>query len=157
MLFSKKLKQAKQTNKILLEENIKISLDDFNVESAINSVGDLLVKSNYVDQAYVDAMHKRNTSLSVFLGNYLAVPHGEFEAKQYIKHSGVSVLMLPNGMDWQGNKVHFVVGLAGKGEEHMEILSNIADVFQEEEKVLSLVKNQSIDEIYKIFSKGGLQ
>ncbi len=154
MLFSK---QTKQTKQILIKENIVISWDNFSVESAINKVGDLLVKSNYVNQAYVDAMHKRNTSLSVFLGNYLAVPHGEFEAKQHILHSGISVLFLPNGMDWQGNKVHFVVGLAGKGEEHMEILSNIAEVFQEEENVLSLVKNQSIDEIYKIFSKGDLQ
>src|SRR5690554_3653349 len=139
MLFSK---QSKKQNEILLKENIVISFQPYTVKSAIDKVGELLVKSDYVEQAYVDAMHVRNQSLSVFLGNYLAVPHGEFDAKKYIKHSGISVLLLPDGLDWQGNKVYFVIGLAGKEQEHMEILSNIAEVFQEEDQVINLVKRQ---------------
>ncbi len=148
MIF-KKNKPAKK--EILLKENICISKDNYDVSSAIHKVGEMLENGGYIQHEYIEAMKKRNTSLSVFLGNYLAVPHGEFEAKKHILHSGISVLALPNGMDWDGNKVHFVIGLAGQGEEHMEILSNIAQLFQEEKDVLNLM-SATVDQIYKAFT-----
>lgn len=150
MLFKNKTTKKE----ILLKENIIISHEKYDVESAINKVGNMLLESGYVQQPYIDAMHQRNESLTVFLGNYLAVPHGEFEAKGFINQSGISVLVLPEGMDWGGNRVYFVVGLAGIGEEHMDILSNIAEIFQEEEHVLSLKNCDSIEIIHREFSIG---
>ena len=151
-MFANKKKQRE----ILAKDNIVISHEIFDVSSAIKKVGDMLLRDDYIELPYIEAMHKRNASLSVFLGNYLAVPHGEYEAKKYIKASGISVLVLPDGMDWDGNRVHFVIGLAGKDQEHIKILSNIAELFQEEDKVLELVKATSTDKIYDALSKGGL-
>ena len=151
-MFANKKKQRE----ILAKDNIVISHEIFDVSSAIKKVGDMLLRDEYIELPYIEAMHKRNASLSVFLGNYLAVPHGEYEAKKYIKASGISVLVLPDGMDWDGNRVHFVIGLAGKDQEHIKILSNIAELFQEEDKVLELVKATSTDKIYDALSKGGL-
>ncbi len=151
-MFANKKKQRE----ILAKDNIVISHEIFDVSSAIEKVGDMLLRDDYIELPYIEAMHKRNASLSVFLGNYLAVPHGEYEAKKYIKASGISVLVLPDGMDWDGNRVHFVIGLAGKDQEHIKILSNIAELFQEEDKVLELVKATSTDKIYDALSKGGL-
>ena len=154
MLFKSK---NKTNNEILLKENILISNEEFDVTSAINKVGAMLLKSGYIQEPYINAMHQRDKSLSVFLGNYLAVPHGEYEAKDFILQSGISVLVLPKGMDWNNNKVHFVVGLAGKGNEHMNILSNIAGIFQEKENVMKLLDGNSIEKIYQEFSfKGDL-
>lgn len=154
MLFNGKNNTKKD---VLLKENIVISNEAFDEQSAINKVGDMLLQSGYIKQEYIDAMHQRNNTLSVFLGNYLAVPHGIFEAKEYINYSGISVLVLPQGMDWGNNKVYFVVGLAGIGEEHMDILSNIAEIFQEEESVLKLKDCNSIDTIYQRLSLGESQ
>jgi mannitol/fructose-specific phosphotransferase system IIA component len=154
MLFTNK---TKKNMEILQKDNIEIATNLFDVQTAIDKVGNMLHKKGYIQKQYIDAMHQRNESLSVFLGNYLAVPHGEFEAKKFIEHSGISVLAIPQGMDWHGNTVHFVVGLAGKGQEHMEILSNIAEIFQEEKQVLDLLNDCSIEKIYAAFNKGGVK
>jgi mannitol/fructose-specific phosphotransferase system IIA component len=46
-----------------------------------------------------------------------------------------------------------VIGLAGIGEDHMMILSNIATVFGEEEDVYKAVSTQNVDEIYTLLTQ----
>lgn len=86
----------------------------------------MLVDSGYVEPAYVDAMLERENSFSTFMGNGLALPHGVESAKKNIKASGIAVMTFPEGTDWGGNQVNVVIGIAGAGEEHLQILSVIA-------------------------------
>ena len=122
-LFKKKPKP------ILLKENIYIEHQELTHQQAIDKVGKILKDSGYVTQKYIDGMHRRDQELSVYLGNMLAIPHGVFEVKDEIIASGMCVLVVPNGIDWHGEVVKVVIGLAGKGEEHMKILSNISISF----------------------------
>jgi PTS system mannitol-specific IIA component len=48
--------------------------------------------------------------------------------------------------------VTFVVGIAGKGDEHLEILSQIAILFSEEDDVARLKAASSPDELYEALS-----
>ena len=57
------------------------------------------------------------------MGNELAIPHGTNETKDTILGSALSVVRYDGGVDWDGEPVTFVVGIAGKGDEHLEILS----------------------------------
>ena len=41
-------------------------------------------------------------------------------------------------IDWDGNPVRFVVGIAGKGDDHLGILSGIAIAFSDEDTVAKL-------------------
>ena len=94
--------------------------------SAIDEAGKLLVDAGAVDAGYVTSMHDREKSVSTYMGNFLAIPHGTNEAKGLIKSSAISVVRYPNGIDWNGNPVKFVIGIAGANDEHLELLSKIA-------------------------------
>jgi mannitol/fructose-specific phosphotransferase system IIA component/galactitol-specific phosphotransferase system IIB component len=137
---------------ILRKENIKVNCAQETSDEAILSVGQLLVDGGYVAPEYLKGMLDRDHSLSVFMGNTLAIPHGEFEYKQYIKHSGIAIKVYPEAIDWHGEKVHLVLGLAGIGDDHINILANCATVFSEMEDVERIVKHQSVDEIYDLLT-----
>jgi PTS system mannitol-specific IIC component len=120
---------------------------------AINEAGNLLVASGTVDARYVASMHEREKSVSTYMGNLLAIPHGTNEAKSLITSSAISVVRYPNGIDWNGNQVKFVIGIAGAGNEHLELLGKIAEVFLDEEKIAGLEAATSVTEIRDSFGK----
>ena len=39
------------------------------------------------------------------------------------------MIRYPNGIDWNGNPVKFVIGIAGADDDHLELLGKIAEVF----------------------------
>ena len=132
MLFSKKAKKEEKKPALLYPENVKVGCKADTKENVIRQVGQMLVDSGYVNPSYVDAMVKREESFSTYMGNELALPHGVEEAKKEIKASGIAVMIFPEGTDWGGETVKVVVGIAGVGEEHLQILSVIAEQALEE-------------------------
>jgi len=107
-------------------------------DDAITEAGQLLVASGSVEPAYVQSMHEREKSVSTFMGNSLAIPHGTNEAKGSILASGLSFVRYPNGIDWNGKQAKFVVGVAGAGDAHLALLGKIAEVFLDADKVSAL-------------------
>ena len=153
MLFSKKAKKEEKKLALLYPENVKVGCKADTKENVIRQVGQMLVDSGYVNPSYVDAMVKREESFSTYMGNELALPHGVEEAKKEINASGIAVMIFPEGTDWGGETVKVVVGIAGVGEEHLQILSVIAEQALEEGNMERII-NGSAQEVYEIL-KGG--
>ena len=107
-------------------------------DEAIQEAADMLVAAGAVTPAYADAMREREASVSTYMGNLLAIPHGTNESKESILDSGLSVARYETPIDWDGNPVKFVIGIAGKDGGHLEILSKIAIVFADEDEVAKL-------------------
>lgn len=104
-----------------------------------------------VDQGYVDAMHAREATVSTFMGNGLAIPHGTNDAKSTIKRSAMSFVRYPDGIEWNGNPTKFVIGIAGVGNEHLELLQKVAMTFSDPAQVERLEQATSAEEILAIF------
>ena len=121
------------TDHILTPQNVVAAGSATTKDEAIREAGELLVSAGAVTPAYVDAMLERETSVSTYMGNYLAIPHGTNDAKDAIKSSALAIIRYDEPIDWDGNEVRFVVGIAGLNNEHLEILSSIAIVFSEED------------------------
>lgn len=153
MLFSKEAKKEEKKLALLYPENVKVGCKADTKENVIRQVGQMLVDSGYVSPSYVDAMVKREESFSTYMGNELALPHGVEKAKKEIKASGIAVMIFPEGTDWGGETVKVVVGIAGVGEEHLQILSVIAEQALEEGNMERII-NGSAQEVYEIL-KGG--
>ncbi|TXQ07208.1 PTS sugar transporter subunit IIA, partial [Escherichia coli] len=83
-------------------------------EEAIQEAADMLVAAGAVTADYADAMREREASVSTYMGNLLAIPHGTNESKASILDSGLTVARYDTPLDWDGNPVKFVVGIAGK-------------------------------------------
>ena len=153
MLFSKKAKKEEKKTALLYPENVKVGCKADTKENVIRQIGQMLVDSGYVNPSYVDAMVKREESFSTYMGNELALPHGVEEAKKEIKASGIAVMIFPEGTDWGGETAKVVVDIAGVGEEHLQILSVIAEQALEEGNMERII-NGSAQEVYEIL-KGG--
>jgi len=139
-------------SKLLLKENIIINHPSEHKENMIRKSGQLLVESGYVLPEYIDAMIERDQSFSVYLGNGLAIPHGIEASKQNIIKSGISIIVCPEGVDWDEGVAKVIVGIAGVGDEHIDILSLIAEQFMEEENVEQML-TLSVDDIYHMFKR----
>ncbi len=119
-------------------------------EEAMKEAADILEAAGAVTNAYFDAMQQREATVSTYMGNELAIPHGTNETKQAILASALSFVRYDGGVDWDGNPVSFVVGIAGKGDEHLEILSQIALIFSDEDEVARLKTAQTPEELFQL-------
>jgi PTS system mannitol-specific IIC component len=137
---------------VLLKDNIKIGLKSVSKTEAIKMAGQLLVDSGYVDKDYIEAMLQREEDLTTYIGNGTAIPHGVSSAKDKIKKTGISVLQFPNGIEFGDEKAYIIVGIAGVGNEHLQILSNLAELLEDESKVEELRLSKDIDFVYKQFT-----
>ncbi|AIF44590.1 PTS sugar transporter subunit IIA [Virgibacillus sp. SK37] len=142
------------TKEILSMENIKLNAQFKNKEEAIRYTGEILVANGYVQPNYVEKMLEREEVTSTFMGNFVAIPHGTEDSKDEVIETGISVVITPEGVSFgDGNTVKILVGIAGKGDEHLEVLSKIAIVLSEEDNIESLVKSTSKEEIIRIFDE----
>lgn len=121
-------------------------------EDAIREAGGMLVDAGAVTPDYIDAMFEREKSVSTYMGNYLAIPHGTNESKETIKRSALSVVRYDPPIDWDGNEVRFAIGIAGYQGGHLEILGKVAIVFSDTDEVDRLVAAQSAEEVFQLLS-----
>ncbi|WP_150952427.1 PTS sugar transporter subunit IIA [Microbacterium testaceum] len=137
---------------VLRSESVRIHPGAATREEAMKEAADLLQATGAVTADYFAAMQQREETVSTYMGNELAIPHGTNETKQAILESGLSVVRYDGGVDWGGEPVTFVIGIAGKGDEHLEILSQIAILFSEEDDVARLKAASSPEELFEALS-----
>ncbi len=121
-------------------------------EEAMKEAADILQAAGAVTGGYYDAMQQREQTVSTYMGNELAIPHGTNETKDTILESALSFVRYDGGVDWGGEPVSFVVGIAGKGDEHLGILSQIAILFSDEDDVARLKAAQTPEELFGLLS-----
>jgi PTS system mannitol-specific IIA component len=140
---------------ILAKEGILLNVKSESKDKAIERVGHLLISGGYVKDNYIEGMKARDAEVTTYMGNGVAIPHGMNEYKKEILESGIVIAQYPEGVDFgDGNTAYIVIGIAGKGDEHMEILSKIALTVQYEENVERLRNAKSSEEIIEIIEEG---
>jgi PTS system mannitol-specific IIA component len=141
------------TQNILEPSNVVAAGAATTRDDAIREAGELLVKAGAVRPDYVGSMLEREESVSTYMGNYLAIPHGTNESKDSIIKSALSLVRYTDPIDWDGEPVKFAVGIAGINNEHLEILSKIAIVFSDEDEVQKLIDAGDAGEIYSLLEE----
>lgn len=144
------MKTEKKMKPILQEDNIILQAAYADRWSAIQACGEILVKQGYVKAAYIEDMMERERLVSVYVGNHVAIPHGIANSEQHILKSGLSVLQIPEGVDFDGEKAYIMIGIAGRDGVHMQLLSQIALVCMEQEQVERLRMSKDKKEIMRI-------
>ena len=142
--------ETKDPSQILQISNILTGLPSESKEEAIRRAGKLLNEAGYVDAEYIEAMIERENLTTTYMGMGLAIPHGTSEAKNAVKNSGIAVLQYPEGVDFGDEKAHLVIGIAGVGDSHLEILAKVCEALEDEEVLERLSKSAGAEEIYEI-------
>ena len=140
------------TDEILPAGNVRLAARAASRDDAIRQAGAILVEAGAVDPGYVDSMLERETSVSTYMGNYLAIPHGTNEAKDTITRSAISVVKYDQPIDWNGNEVRFAIGIAGYEGGHLEILGKVAVIFSDTDEVDKLIAAESAQEIFDLLN-----
>lgn len=143
------LDAAKVERPLLEKKNIILNCRSVTPEEAIRACGRLLVESGYASEGYIQSMLKRNADFSVAIGSHVAIPHGAKDSLEFIRRTGVAVMTYPDGIQWEDKIVRLVIGIASKGEEHLELLNRIVEMIQSEEDTDTLVANATEEELYK--------
>ena len=142
---------------ILSEQNIVLNQASESKMEAIERAGKLLLKGGYVTPKYIDGMREKESKFTTYIGNGIAIPHAVNEYKKEILESGIVLIQYPQGVDFgKGNTAYVVIGIAGKGDEHLNILTKIALTVNDERNVERLRTAKSAAEVLSIIEEGML-
>ncbi|MBE6193057.1 MAG: PTS mannitol transporter subunit IICBA [Alistipes sp.] len=137
---------------VLQLSNIKVGAKATDKWEAIAEAGNLLVKGGYVKMEYVDAMMERERITTTYLGMGIAIPHGTESAKKQVLRTGISVVQYPEGVDFDGEKAYLVIGIAGVGDEHLELLARVSEALEDEQVLEKLKTTTDSEDIYKVLN-----
>ncbi len=134
---------------VLRLRNILTGLPSESKEDAILRAGHMLEASGYVESGYAESMLEREKVASTYMGMGLAIPHGTSETKALVRESGIVVLQYPDGVDFGEEKARLVIGIAGAGDAHLDILAKISSVLDDEEVLERLSVTSDPEDILK--------
>lgn len=134
---------------VMIREGIRLNQTPVSKDEAIRAAGELLTSLGYVDEGYADAMVEREKLISTYIGMGVAIPHGTGQAKTTVKKTGIVFLQYPDGVDFGDEKAQLVFGIAGIGDEHLDLLSRICEVLEDEAVLEKLKTTSDIDWVLK--------
>lgn len=142
---------------ILSKDKVKLNVKVADKYEAIRIAGQLLAQAGHVPAAYIDKMIEREEALSTYIGGGLAMPHGTNDSKAIIQSTGMSILIVPEGVDFGGDEpAYLIIGIAAVGDDHMNILTNVAMLVSEEEDMRRILNAGTEEELISIFEEGML-
>ncbi len=139
-------------NGVLGREGVRLGLTATDKWDAVRQSGALLDELGAIEPGYPEAMLERERSVSTFIGEGVAIPHGTDEARSLVRRTTLGFLQFPDGIDWDGNDVRVCVAIAAKGNEHMAVLSGLAQILMEPEQAETLRNSSSVDEVLQLLS-----
>lgn len=147
---SEDVKKDEPKKRVIDENGIRLNQSPVSKEEAIRAAGELLVKQGCVDESYVEAMLERERLTTTYMGMGLAIPHGTSEAKGSVKKTGIVLVQYPEGVDFGDEKAQLVFGIAGIGDEHLDLLQKICEALEDEEV---MEKMKTTDDVAWILGK----
>ncbi|WP_051016472.1 phosphoenolpyruvate--protein phosphotransferase [Bartonella tamiae] len=133
---------------IVSKDGIGLAASFDNKEEAIRAAGALLVKEGAIDPNYVESMLAREKVANTWLGHGVAIPHGMVEDRGQVKHDGVAVLQVPQGVEWQdGQKARLIFAIAANSDGHIEILKKLTRLLSDTKKLDDLATTKDKDQI----------
>ena len=137
---------------VLVRESIKLNQPSVTKEEAIRRAGELLVERGCVEPAYVDAMLEREKLVSTYMGMGIAIPHGTAQAKGTVKKAAITMVQYPDGVDFGDEKAQLVFGIAGIGDEHLDLLGKISIALDDPDTLEKMKTTDDVDWILKVLS-----
>ena len=114
-----------------------------------------MLEKGYIEKEYIDSMLEKleTQSFATYIGNGVAIPHGMSEGSKYVNNTGISIIQVPEGVDWNEEKAYIVVGIAANSDDHMNVLASLADAIEDVEDAKKLWSETSVEKIYQLLSE----
>lgn len=142
-------------SQVLPRDGIRLGLTAADKWDAIRQCGAVLKELGAVEDGYPDTMLEREKSVSTFIGEGVAIPHGTDESRALVRRTTLGVLQFPGGVDWDGQTVTICVAIAAKGDEHVTVLSSLAQILMDPAQAERLRTSSSVDAVYELLESIG--
>ena len=140
---------------VLIKESILTNKAFLDNKEATIAAGNILLENGYVKKEYKASMLEEleTQSFGTYMGKGVAIPHGMAEGSKYVNTTGISVIQVPDGVDWNEEKAYIIVGIAANSDDHMNVLASLADSIEDLEEAKKLWSETSVDKIYELLSE----
>jgi mannitol PTS system EIIA component len=135
---------------LVQQSGIKLDVTASSPEEAVHICGQLLFELGAITQEYADAMWEREQIFPSAIGMGFAIPHGTDESRKHVIFDQLVFVRLTAPIAWGDDEVTCVLGIASQGDGHVELLGNLAELIQEEDKLAILQNSQSAAEIAEL-------
>jgi PTS system mannitol-specific IIA component len=105
-----------------------------------------------VESGYIDAMWERENIISSYMGEGVSLPHGTDASRKYVNFAQLVFVRFSEPVDWDGEEVMLCIGIAAKGDEHGELLGNLAEKLLEPSSYKALMESTSTTELLKLIN-----
>ncbi|MFC7642743.1 PTS sugar transporter subunit IIA [Streptosporangium lutulentum] len=119
-------------------------------DDAIRQCGEALLTVGAVEESYIATMLERERSISTYVGEGVAIPHGTLAAKDAVRHDAISVVRFPAGVDWDGDRVTVCIGIAARGNGHVALLAQLAEILMEPDQAQALREATEVAEVVRL-------
>ena len=137
---------------LLVLAGIRLDATASSQEEAVRFCGALLHELGAVEEKYIDAMVERENIISSYMGEGVALPHGTDASRQYVNFAQLVFVRFLEPVPWEGEEVRLCIAIAAKGDEHTELLGNLADKLLDEVSFEKFMTSNSIDEIQQLIN-----
>ena len=140
---------------VLIKESIQTNKSFIDNKEATVAAGKILFENGYVQQEYIDSMLEKleTQPFATYIGNGVAIPHGMAEGSKYVKNTGISIIHVPRGVEWNEERAYIVVGIAANSDDHMNVLASLADAIEDPNEAKKLWSESSVDKIFDLLSE----
>jgi PTS system mannitol-specific IIA component len=121
-------------------------------DDAVRECGRLLVEIGAVEEPYIASMLDRERSISTYLAEGVAIPHGTAQGKDAVLRDALAVVRFPKGADWNGETVTLAIAIAARGDGHIAILAELAEVLLDPERARGLREATTAEEITRLLA-----
>ena len=147
--------------KLLNEEVVDVNIKADNWEEAVIEAGKLLLKSEKIEERYIEAMIKTVKEMGpyIVMAPGIAMPHGRPDSG--VLELGISVISLENGINFGSSEfdpVKLIFAICAKeNKSHIELLQDLSyildddDLLEEVKKCTS--KKDLLDVIIETYRK----
>lgn len=140
----------------LQADAVRLSCTATDKADAIRQTGKVLLDVGAVEPAYLDAMDEREASVTTYIGEGVAIPHGTNESRASVKHTALAYLQFPGGVDWgDGQRVFVCIGIAARSDEHVTVLAALAQVLSDPDQAAQLREATDINNVIRLLQPVG--
>ena len=142
------------TKEILSKSSILVGQEFRDRKEATIAAGKLLFQNGYTTEEYIDSMVEKleKQTFATYIGNGVAIPHGMSDGEKHVIHTGISVIQVPDGVEWIDERAYIIVGIAANSDKHMDVLASLAENIEDIEDAKALWKTNNVDQIFKAIS-----
>ncbi|HSE71904.1 MAG TPA: PTS sugar transporter subunit IIA [Nocardioidaceae bacterium] len=137
---------------VLGADAVRLGLTATDKLDALRQCGAVLVEIGAATQEYAEAILERERSVSTYMGEGVAIPHGTDESREHIKRAALAFLQFPDGVDWNGKDCRVCIAIASKSDEHIGILQSLAMVLSDSDKAARLRETADVNEVLELLT-----